>query len=54
MLEINTKVYYIDKIWYLRIVLIQNLMRIICVGTIVMDRSEVKYNPGDLSNIFSQ
>ena len=54
MLEINTKGYYIDKIWYLKFVLIQNLMGIIRVGTIVMESSQVKYNPGDLSNILSQ
>ena len=37
MLDINTKVYYIDKIWYLKIMLIQSLMGIIRVGTIVIE-----------------
>ena len=50
MMEVNTKRFYIDKIWYLNIVLKENQRGVIYVSTIVMERSRVKHNPGALSN----
>ena len=54
MMDINTKDFYIDKIWYLHIVLIENQRGVIYVGTIVMERLHVKHKPEALSNKLSQ